>query len=260
MAGRRAGAGVKNTMRIKMRFITVLCFAMLSTASDAADGAKFRALGFLPDAKYFAFEQYGVQDGSGFAYDDVYVIDIAKDTWVKGTPIKTLLEDEIGSVAAVRLKAKKDSQVFLQQAGSSEDAEFLAANPFGELVGDRTRVTFHDHYNNSMGFIGNAEDQGSWMLSVKPKKIPLPPDCEGDSEALGFRLEIKNNKSGLVTVLHEDFELPKSRGCALFYDVEAIVQPAGGAENGQLVAIVGVSRRGFEGADRRFIAVPFKFN
>jgi predicted secreted protein len=247
-------------MNLIIRILIAFCIIISATMVHAADGAKFRAIGFSPDSRYFAFEQYGEQDGSGFAYADVYVLDVEKDDWVTGTPIKTLLEDETGSVRQVRAKSKLTARAILQKLDIATETEILAANPFSEIVADRTRITFHDHYNNAMGFIGNADDQGSWTLTALPKKVPLSPDCVGDTEAVGYKLEIKNNKSGLVTLLHEDKDLPKSRGCGLFYDIEAIVQPAGGAENGQLVAIIGVSRRGFEGADRRFIAVPFKFN
>jgi predicted secreted protein len=243
-----------------LRSCALLLSLLLCSAALAADGAKFRAIGFSPDTQHFAFEQYGVQDGSGFAYTDVFILDIAKDKWVKGTPVNELLEDETGSVAAVRAKAKSDAAAFLKSANITLDAELLAANPFTEVVADRTTLTFHDHYNNAMGVFGTADNQGSWELKASKVKVPLPEGCEADMDVSGYKLELKNNKSGETTLLHEDKSLPKSRFCALAYDIEAVVQPAGGSESGQLVAIIGVSRRGFEGADRRFIAVPFKFN
>ncbi len=243
-----------------MRLLIAFCLFITISTAFAADGAKFRAIGFSPDSRYFAFEQYGVQDGSGFSYADIFVLDIGQDDWVKGTPIKTLLEDENALVAAVRAKAKQTANEVLRATGISVDAEILASNPFTEVVFDRSKLSFHDHYNHSMGIYGNVDDQGTWTLIASAIKVPLPSDCEADIGVVGYKLELRNNKSGQATLLHEDKSLPKSRFCAVGYDIEAIVQPAGGAENGQLVAIIGVSRRGFEGADRRFIAVPFKFN
>jgi predicted secreted protein len=242
------------------KFATALALLCTTGFAYAADGAKFRPLGFSKDARYFAFEQYGIQDGSGFAYNDVFIIDIPADKWVKDTPIKVLLEDETMSVAAVRSKAKQQSASILKSLGIVEDAEYLAANPFGELVADRSKITFHDHYNNSMGIYGTPDDQGSWDLKLSTVAVPLPEGCEADIGAIGFKLDLKNNKSNLVTVLHADKTLPKSRFCAVGYDLEAIVQPIGGDETGQKVAIIGVYSRGFEGADRRFIAIPFKLN
>lgn len=237
--------------------LMILAFAH---AAEAADGAKFRALGFSADTRFFAFEQYGVQDGSGFAYADIFVLDIQADNWVQGTPVSVLLEDETLSVAAVRANAKKQVEPILKSLAVTHDAELLAANPFTEVLTDRSKVTFHDHYNNSMGIFGNADNQGSWDLIASQVKVPLPAGCEADIGVVGYKLEIKNNKSGVTTVLHEDKSIPKSRFCAVGYDIEAIVQPVGGSDSGQMVAVIGVYRRGFEGADRRFIAVPFKLN
>ena len=244
-----------------MRKLVSLCIlSLLTTPALAADGAKFRAIGFSPDSRYFAFEQYGVQDGSGFNYADVFVLDISKDEWLKGTPVRTLLEDETVSVAAVRTKSKTDSAASLKAANISIDPELLAATPFSEVVSDRARIIFHDHYNSSMGMFGNVEDAGSWEMKVSTVPVPLPDGCEDDIGVVGYKLELSNRTSKKIDLLHEDKTIPKSRFCTVGYDLEAIVQPVGGAENGQMVAIIGVYSRGFEGADRRFIAVPFKLN
>jgi predicted secreted protein len=243
-----------------LKLVFGIVLFLVSSAVQAADGAKFRAIGFSADNKYFAFEQYGVQDGSGFAYVDIFVIDIPADKWVTGTPIKLLLEDETMSVTAVREKAKKQSSGLLKSLKISGDAEFLASNPFGEIVADRSKVTFHDHYNNGMGLAGNADDQGSWGLNVTTVDVPLPDGCEDDIGVKGFKLELINHKSKASAVLHLDKNLPKSRFCTVGYDVEAIVQPVGGSEAGQMIAVIGVYSRGFEGSDRRFIAIPFKLN
>jgi predicted secreted protein len=243
-----------------LKLISALLLLALTHVAEAADGAKFRALGFSSDARYFAFEQYGVQDGSGFAYADVFVLDIQADNWAQGTPVSVLLEDETFSVSAVRTKAKTQAEPILKSLAVTHDAELLAANPFTEVLSDRSKVTFHDHYNNSMGIYGNADNQGSWDLITSKVNVPLPAGCEADIGVVGYKLEIRNNKSAVTTLLHEDKSLPKSRFCAVGYDIEAVVQPVGGSPSGQLVAVIGFYRRGFEGADRRFIAVPFKLN
>jgi predicted secreted protein len=217
-------------------------------------------LGFSNDSRYFAFEQYGIQDGSGFAYADVYVLDVTQDNWVKGTPINVVLENEKMSVLDVRAQARSQSQNILARLGITVDAELLASNPFTEVSRTRNTVIFHDHYNNSMGIYGDADNQGSWQLQTSDVKVALPPDCETDIGVVGYKLVLTNNKSNETKALHEDITIPKSRFCPVAYDIEAIVQPVGGTIDNQMIAIIGVYRRGFEGADRRFIAVPFKLN
>jgi predicted secreted protein len=241
-----------------LRWLIVALY-LLATSALAADGAKFRAIGFSADAKFFAFEQYGVQDGSGFAYSDVFILDIVSDKWVDGTPIKTLLEDETGSVAAVRAKAKAISNAYLAKAKIVADPEILASNPFTEVVPNRAKLTFHDQYN-SMGIFGDPSALTTWTLAIKDVKLPMPADCETDMNIVGYQLTLTNTKSLKSDVLHLDQTIPKSRFCPVGYDLEAVVQPAGGSSENQLIAIIGVSSRGFEGADRRFIAVPFTYN
>jgi predicted secreted protein len=242
------------------KFLTALFLVLVCSTAHSADGAKFRAIGFSKDSRYFAFEQYGVQDGSGFAYTDIFMLDLSNDSWVKGSPITVLVEEESLSVGTARAKAKVLAVEGLKTLAIEIDAELLAANPFTEVLKDRSQVKFHDHFNNAMGLYGDSENQGTWDLMVSNTKVPLPAGCEDDMGIVGFKLTLKNNKSGATTLLHEDKTIPKSRFCTVGYDVEAIVQPVGGSDSGQMVAIIGVSRRGFEGADRRFIAVPFKQN
>ena len=71
----------------------------------AADGAEFNAIGYSPDSRYFAFEQYGVQDGSGFPYWQVFVVDLKTNEWVKGAPVRVVLENEQAKLSAARDKA-----------------------------------------------------------------------------------------------------------------------------------------------------------
>jgi predicted secreted protein len=239
-----------------MRTWFVTAILLLATPCIAADGAKFRPVGFSADSNYFAFEQYGVQDGSGFPYAEIFVLDVRKDEWAKGTPHFEVVESETADVNQARAKARAEVADAIKRTAISVDAEILAANPFTEVVEKRGKITFHDHFNYSMGMFGTPESQGSWTLSVSNIKMTQANDC--GEEIFGYKLELKNEKSGETALLHEDKSLPKSRSCALAYDLEAIVQPVGGGDT--LVAIIGVYRRGFEGSDRRFIAVPFKFN
>ncbi len=54
----------------------------------AGDRAQIDLIGYSDDGSYFAFEEFGIQDGSGFAYSSIYVVDLVDDSWVVGTPIR----------------------------------------------------------------------------------------------------------------------------------------------------------------------------
>jgi predicted secreted protein len=74
--------------------IFLLFLAGANSIARAGDAAGREVIGFSPDGRYFAFEQYGVQDGSGFAYSDIMVIDATSDAWVVGTPVRKRADDE----------------------------------------------------------------------------------------------------------------------------------------------------------------------
>ena len=72
----------------------------------------------------------------------------------------------------------------------------------------------------------------------------------------GFALSLENINSGATAEAHRDESLPRSRGCPVTYWLTAVYAPLDARELTQAVAIVSTFPRGFEGPDRRFIAVP----
>ncbi|MCA0432609.1 MAG: DUF2259 domain-containing protein [Proteobacteria bacterium] len=243
------------------RFIAVILALLIPATAHAADGAQSRAIGFSPDARYFAFEQYGHQDGSGFAYSDIYVLDIKSDSWVKGTPVRMLSgeDEENPKISDVRAKALQQVRLILDELKIDSAYDTLAHRPFTEIISDRRKVRFARYYN-SMGNVEGYDAMGSYELSVQDVKVAQPPECpDGDFITfVGMELTLKNVKTGVSKPIIKDASIPKSRYCPHGYDIEAIFAPADyGLPDDPMVALIGVYSRGFEGSDRRFIAVPF---
>src|SRR4051812_27449066 len=84
---------------------SLLAIVALSLPAMAADNALINMIGFSEDGAYFAFEQYGIQDGSGFAFSEIYVVDLVNDKWLSGTPVVVRAEDETATLAATRADA-----------------------------------------------------------------------------------------------------------------------------------------------------------
>ncbi|MCX7347082.1 MAG: DUF2259 domain-containing protein [Alphaproteobacteria bacterium] len=229
--------------------ILVLALVLGAAPGLAADGAQSRALGYSADGKYFAFEQFGVQDGSGFPYWDVFVLDLAANDWVKGTPVRILVEDEEQRLPEARRQAMAKAQPVIERLAITEPADLLLANPFTEAVPDRTRVRF-GIFHNTM--------EPPYELSVSNVELPAPDDCtDPDFKPYGMELMLKVLTTGKSVTIARDESIPKSRLCPLRYDIEAIYTPSGFGNPGHQVALVGVYSRGFEGENRRIIAVPF---
>jgi predicted secreted protein len=235
--------------------------ALLAGCSNAfaADGAEFNAIGYSPDSRYFAFEQYGVQDGSGFPYWQVFIIDLKENAWVKGGPIRVVLEDEQAKLSAARDKARTEAQPLLAERNITEPPVTLAANPATEALADPSSLTFDRWYPSTGARPAPIESVvARHELSLGTVKLPDPAGCSPeDGPYLGFTLTLKDVKLGTAQTIHGDKSIPTSRGCTLDYDLAAVVAPSGYPDTDRLVAIVGVYTRGFEGADHRFIAVPF---
>jgi predicted secreted protein len=222
--------------------------ALMVLPAAAGDRALIGYLGFSEDGRYFAFEEFGVQDGSGFPYTNLYVIDLPADAWVSGSPYRVTIEDESGDVEDARHMALERAKAKLDDLAISVAAHPIAVNGDGEDIGDGHSLVFGDP-----GF-GLEPIQNPRELTLEPIPLKSNLDCSIiEDEVYGFTLTLDGKQ-----VYADKGPLPASRGCALDYRIYAVVRPAewffGGTP--RTVAIISSYPFGFEGPDRRFLAVP----
>jgi predicted secreted protein len=228
---------------VRLVFLAFLALVMPAWAGDRA-GVDF--VGFSEDGAYFAFEEFGIQDGSGFAYANLYVIDTATDKWVKGTPVRVRVDDEKIGIAQVRANARRQAQPVLDRLGIDAAVEVLALNGDGELAANPGQFRF------GLPGYGRDEPRGDYMLSLSSGIVTSPLPCADwfSAPPMGFLLTLDER------VVHEETSIPESRGCAQEYRLYGVVQPFGAQAIDKAVAVIAVYPGGFEGPDRRFIAVP----
>jgi predicted secreted protein len=65
----------------KLFVLAALAVLMFGSIVRAGDYANLNFVGFSKDGRYLAFEEYGVQDGSGFPYSSYYFVDVAKNSF-----------------------------------------------------------------------------------------------------------------------------------------------------------------------------------
>lgn len=238
-----------------MRLASALLFlAITATAAAAADNAERAAIGFSPDGRYFAFEQYGVQDGSGFPYSEIFVIDLDANQWVKGSPFRARIEDEAALVSSVRAKAAKSAASLIGQLKTAEAGDALAAQLPTQAVADRHRIGFDPYYQSQTSQKGDR-----FTLSLDFVPFAAPESCYAeDGKQMGFRLTLKDNESGTEKEVHKDAAIPSSRYCPRDYDISDVIAYRPSSGEARQVALIGVYTPGFEGVNRRFIAVPFR--
>lgn len=228
--------------------------ALCAAPALAGDRALVEFIGFSEDARYFAFEEMGIQDGSGFAYSSVYIIDLERDRWVSGTPIRAQAEDEDKTIADMRIEARTEAAPIIVQSKISVVSDVAALIGDGAVGVDARSLSF-----GRPGYAaGVVMDERQLTLETFPSTSA--EDCEGffGSAPLGFELTLSGG-DGPVSVHRDDGKLPESRGCPLDYRLYAVVLPGLDAPQGRGVAMISVYPGGFEGPDRRFLAVPFAF-
>jgi predicted secreted protein len=237
---------------MRLLLLTVLCvtvhMAMISSAR-AGDVAELQILGFTEDGGVFAFEEYGVQDGSGFPYANRYYIDTNDDSFLDGTPVRVRIEDESATLDGARAQARQKGEAIVAQSELSANRGITAGfNPVTELSADAHRIMV------SPRPIFPPVDQ---PLEFRLEEIGLndTQNCESQGEINGFRLlRIEAQAGGATRLLHEDKSIPKSRGCPNGYRIGAVQTFSMDALSAYAV-LIAVRQYGFEGPNFRWIAV-----
>lgn len=229
--------------------VLVFCAAFAVPAAWAGDRAQFETLGYSEDGRYFAFEQFGIQDGSGFAYADIFVIDLDTDSFAQGTPVRVRIDEEMVPVAAARAQVRSEAASVLAASGIDRPAVPLALRGDGALDDDGLSIRY------GLPAYGLAETQGDYRLSLDIFKAPSSQDCEFfEGDPMAFALF--SGPEDARVELYRDKSVPASRHCVITYKFYGVFIPFESFEDASAVAVLSVWSHGFEGPDRRFIALP----
>jgi predicted secreted protein len=221
----------------------------LAGQATAGDTASLNVLGYSPDGKVFAFEEYGIADGSGFPYSNIYFLDIAADKFLPGTPIRAYVENE-GPVSVIRETARAKAAPLISKYRLTDNPGVIVAyNPPSELDSDALRVRFQS-------FVSAPPHGYTNTLVLEVKDFPMPETCAGFADSYkGFTLKLTEYQGQPTDkVVHDDTSVPASRLCPNDYRIGAVISSEIREET--LIAMILVGSHGFEGNDRRWIAVP----
>ncbi len=234
--------------------LSAIALSLLSaSAAGAGDVAEMRPIGYSPDGRYFAFEQFGEQDGSGFAYAEVQVIDTETDRHVEGTPVRALIEREEASIGEARRQSLEQAKAILEARKIGDDpGHVVALIPIGEL----TEKTQDLRYQASPSFYVSDGVHRIFLEEFEAKGEDL---CESmDVEVRGFALSVASDaKPDERREVYRDQAVPKSRNCPSAYAIGGVVTPGYGSSAPHMVLVQVVSL-GFEGNNLRWLAIPVK--
>ncbi len=238
-------------MRLRPALFALL-LGVWPMAAHAGDAAKLDILGFSKDGGIFAFEEYGIQDGSGFPYANRYYIDTATDKFLPKTPIRVRLDDEHSSIENARDKAGRDGQGVTSLTDlelRTNSGQTAAFNPVTELSADPFKVKVNPRP------VFPAIDP-ALTFELEEIGAPASETCQNTGEIKGFRLTLLEDKpDARPELLHLDETVPGSRGCPQGYGIGAVqtFYPEGGRP--VVAVLIAVRSVGFEGPDHRWLAV-----
>lgn len=246
---------------LKSKLAVFLFGFLLLTPSVAGDRALLDVIGYSTDKRYFAFEEFGIQDGSGFAYSSIYIIDLKDDAWVIGTPIRVISDDLdepidfAKSLNDVRLLVRQKAQQRLDGLSIIWPAHLLAQIGDGAIDEDGL---VKDGLALKFGVLGYGFDSiiAEYEMSLEIYETHSATSCMEyfDKEPMGFLIDIKEMDE--ITRVYEDGALARSRACPITYKINSVYMPFEASDISSAVAIISVYSYGYEGPDRRFVAVP----
>ena len=248
----------------------LLAFALVlplagATAARSGDGSAIHVLGFSADGRYFAFEQYGEQDGSGSLYSTITAIEIIGDRLVKGMPVAAIMDPDdprLGKeprekqLADIRAKAAADAAAALQQLGIAGAGTQVAAVPSTRsrsLLGPEEVKTVRQTTVSTIALPTFGADA---RLVLREFDIALPrcKDLVSGEHPNGFGLTLER-KSRPTIHLSRDQTIPTSRGCPEKYGIaeaHALPLPDGSTA---FAVVIHYFYAAFEGPGRRFLVV-----
>jgi predicted secreted protein len=216
----------------------LLALALFAVVARAGDAANLEFLGFSKDGRYLAFEQYGIQDGSGFAYASVSVVDTTKNLLVKQA--SSLIEREEAKVSQARAGLNTSSLLRTYGIVAGNQGRFVGIAPQApNIQGQRSQFIY--------GGRTHELELLSEFVDVDEKV------CVDKIQArLELRLTV-SNVAGKPRTLQKDGVLPASRACARSYEMKSAH-----ILGNTLVVFVVVHLPGFEGSDLRWMAITAK--
>jgi len=237
-------------------------FVALSVPAQAGDAAARRFIGFSPDGKVFAFEQYTTLYEDEAAFSEYFIIDTEKDRFVPGAPLRVLIRGEDGlDETRARADAERKAKPLLDKYKVGEPGSYVGGQPSMDL--DDIGI-----YQQDPKPLAKALDvplPGGRKARLAVASLPLGTAmCEGyggrstagRAKVAGLKLTMSVD-GGAPVVLQQDKTLPKSRRCAAEYGIaEAYLHTAPDGTVTLAALIEYADNHDYHaGPNRRFMAV-----
>ncbi len=224
---------------------------LLLAVSQNSYGGTFREyefIGFSEDGRFLAFEQYAVEDGTGYAVSTVYIVEVEKNDWVV-KPIS--YTDEKSNLTLARTTNAQRTKPLLEKYA-------IKRGNTGSLVVARLRTDLTKHPTSARftKAIGSMYSDGDYELDLN--QSPLKSDqCfrSEPPEAKLFELVLRNLYKRESNILQKDTQLPRNRGCVKGYRIEKVF-----VLKNKIAVFIDYQSEGYEGPDGSYLVVTGALN
>jgi predicted secreted protein len=242
--------------------LAIVVSALSVCLAHAGDAAARRFIGFSPDGRFFAFEQYTTLYEDEAAFSEFVIIDTEKDRFVPGAPVRVLIRGEDGlDETKARADAEKKAKPLLEKYKVGEPGTHIAGHPSMDLDDIGVYQMEPKPLSKSLDMTLPGGRKARLALSSLPLGSAL---CEGyggrgtagRAKVAGLKLTLSLDGAAPL-VLQQDKALPKSRRCAADYGIaEAYLYAAPDGTVTLAALIEYADSYGYHaGPNRRFMAV-----
>lgn len=215
-------------------FPKVLFFMFISNLMLAGDSSTFISVGWSLDYNYYAFAQYGEEDGSGFPYAELYVVDVAGNAFVNGGMWKESWTDlESSSVRGIHvysaLLLQADS--LLQKFGIHPDIQVDQIKP--------------KNNNFEIKWLSQSKKEFSLQLLQKTNDKNL---LSSASAAFNLKLSTREKTKTIGNI-------KRFRKSVLNYEIDHVLASPQGHS---LIVVVRMIQTGYEGPSIRYMVETLK--
>lgn len=238
-----------------LKLLAVFASLVLAPFALAADVAEIDIWGFSRDGKTFAFEQFGVADGSGVAYSRVTIIDLASDTLAAPVIENRTDPDGASLLPLVRGQSRDDAEDlgFLRFNFSFNLSMLAAWTPQRQVeTSDARRLSFVPQNLPRRSMANFTDSVLNLELVEETVALPRCDQFEMGSSARIAKIELTRADMLRPIWQYNDQpgEPPLSRGCPVAYQLAGIV-----VTDHASVILIRYAQMGFEGTNDRYIAI-----
>jgi predicted secreted protein len=220
---------------MKHGILVLLIALILSSLAVAGDAANLEFIGFSRDGAYLAFEQFGMQDGSGFPYSEVSIVRVSQNRLLEKAS-QTIERDSASVLEAIRAARGKLATAFKRYG--------IVAGNQGRFLGLSDRLEDRTEGYQGADFVAFGR---TYTLEVRSQDAgSIPQVCVQMPQLLNLTLSVARQPRAL----QRDTRLPASRQCAHGYEMRS-----GHLLGRSLAVFVSYRTLGFEGPDARWMVV-----